>query len=216
MLFAHLGRQLRTSTFRLTLVIAGLFAVCVAVLFATIDWYAMGTLQTELRTTISARLAAIMENHTQSDVAMLIRNVKEVLEEDPGAYVLLLAPDGRQLAGNMTASSRLLGWTSLRVPSTRPRRRLSSASCYCPRRTTARRWLPTGRSGCVFTGRSTRTDCSSLRDRRRTDIGSRNCRWLSGKPRNPAPIGNCRSGQPGNHAWRHVAATPDARNRRRI
>ena len=100
--------------------------------------------------------------------------------------------------------------------STRPRRRISSASCYCPRRTTARRWLPTGRSGCVFTGRSTRTDCSSLRDRRRTDIGSRNCRWLSCKPRNPSPIGNCRSGQPGNHAWRHVAATPDARNGRRI
>ena len=120
MLFAHLGRQLRTSTFRLTLVIAGLFAVCVAVLFATIDWYAMGTLQTELRTTISARLAAIMENHTQSDGVMLIRNVKEVLEEDPGAYVLLLAPDGRQLAGNMTASTRLLGWTSLRVPQRGP------------------------------------------------------------------------------------------------
>ena len=118
MLFAHLGRQFETSTFRLTLVIAGLFVVCVAVLFATIDWYAMGTLQTELRTTISARLAAIMENHTQSDAVMLIRNVKEVLEEDPGAYVLLLAPDGRRLAGNMTASTRHLGWTSLRVPST--------------------------------------------------------------------------------------------------
>ncbi len=75
MQFAHLGRQFRTSTFRLTLVIAGLFVVCVAVLFATIDWCAMGTLQADLQTTVSARLAAIMENHAQSDEAMLIREI---------------------------------------------------------------------------------------------------------------------------------------------
>jgi signal transduction histidine kinase len=120
MQFAHLGRQFRTSTFRLTLVIAGLFVVCVAVLFATIDWYAMGTLQADLRTTVSARLAAIMENHAQSDVSMLIRNVKEVLEQDPGAYVLLLAPDGQRLAGNVTVNTRRAGWISLIIPRSGP------------------------------------------------------------------------------------------------
>jgi signal transduction histidine kinase len=114
--FAHLGRQFRTSTFRLTLVIAGLFVVCVAVLFATIDWYAMGALQADLRTTVSARLAAIMENHAQSDEAILIRNVKEVLEQDPGAYVLLLAPDGQRLVGNVTVNTRHAGWISLVIP----------------------------------------------------------------------------------------------------
>jgi signal transduction histidine kinase len=120
MQFAPLGRQFRTSTFRLTLVIAGLFVVCVAVLFATIDWYAMGTLQADLRITVSARLAAIMENHAQSNEAMLIRNVKEALEQDPGAYVLLLAPDGQRLAGNVTASTRHVGWTSLVIPQPGP------------------------------------------------------------------------------------------------
>jgi signal transduction histidine kinase len=120
MQFAPLGRQFRTSTFRLTLVIAGLFVVCVAVLFATIDWYAMGTLQADLRITVAARLAAIMENHAQSNEAMLIRNVKEALEQDPGAYVLLLAPDGQRLAGNVTASTRHVGWTSLVIPQLGP------------------------------------------------------------------------------------------------
>src|SRR5271168_2593207 len=116
MQFAHLGRQFRTSTFRLTLVIAGLFVVCVAALFATIDWYAMGALQADLRTTVSARLAAIMENHAQSDQAILIRNVKEVLEQDPGAYVLLLASDGQRLVGNVTVNTRHVGRISVIIP----------------------------------------------------------------------------------------------------
>src|SRR5579863_7167724 len=116
MQFAHLGRQLRTSTFRLTLVIAGLFVVCVAVLFGTIDWYAMGTLRADLRSTVSARIAAILENHAESNAVTLTRNVNEVLEQDPGAYVLLLAPDGQHLAGNVTPGIRHVGWTSLEIP----------------------------------------------------------------------------------------------------
>src|SRR5690348_16607109 len=104
MRFVHLRSLFKTSTFRLTLMIAGLFVVCIAILFATIDWYAMDTLKTELRATVSARVAAIMEADKGANSAMLIRNVNEALEQDPGAYVLLLDRDGRQLAGNLPTS----------------------------------------------------------------------------------------------------------------
>src|SRR5690349_7497015 len=115
--FAHLRRSFKTSTFRLTLVIAGLFLVCIAILFAAVDWYAMDTLQTELRATVTARLAAIMENDAGENFAKLVRNVNEVLEQDPGAYVLLLDRDGQRLAGNLVASTqRQDGWISLSAP----------------------------------------------------------------------------------------------------
>ena len=116
MQFAHLGKQFRTSTFRLTLIIAGLFVACVAVLFGTIDWYAMGTLQADLRTTVSVRLAAILENHAESSTAVLTRKVNELLKQDPGAYMLLLSPDGQRLAGNVITGTRPIGWTSLEIP----------------------------------------------------------------------------------------------------
>jgi signal transduction histidine kinase len=116
MRFAHLHRPFRTSTFRLTLVIAGLFVVCIAILFAAVDWYAMETLQTELRATVSARLAAIMEAANEANSVMLIRNVNEALEQDPGAYVLLLDRDGRPLAGNLVTSTRQDDWVSLTTP----------------------------------------------------------------------------------------------------
>ena len=115
--FVHLLRSFKTSTFRLTLVIAGLFLVCIAILFAAVDWYAMDTLQTELRAMVSARLAAIMENDREANPATLVRNVNEAIEQDPGAYVLLLDRDGRRLAGNLVASTRRQDdWVSLSTP----------------------------------------------------------------------------------------------------
>jgi signal transduction histidine kinase len=116
MRFAHLRRQFKTSTFRLTLVIAGLFVVCIAILFEAVDWYTMDTLHTELRATVSARLAAIMEEGKEANAATLVRNVKEALEGDPGAFALLLDRDGRRLAGNLVTGTRQDDWVSLSTP----------------------------------------------------------------------------------------------------
>jgi signal transduction histidine kinase len=85
-------------------------------LFATIDWYAMGTLQAELRATVAARVTAIMENPEGSNSAALKRNVDQALEQDPGAYALLLDPEGRRLTGNLPASKRPDGWPLIKVP----------------------------------------------------------------------------------------------------
>jgi signal transduction histidine kinase len=98
------------------LVIAALFGICVAVLFLAIDWYAMGTLQAEMRETVSARLAAITEGRKQSPSTALTRDVSETLEQDPGAYALLVGPDGKRLAGNLAPAARPEGWITFDIP----------------------------------------------------------------------------------------------------
>jgi len=115
MQFVHLVRQFQTTTFRLTLVITVLFAVCVGVLFLAVDWYAMGTLEAELRETVSTRLAAITEGHKQSPATALTRDVSETLEQDPGAYALLIARGGEHLAGNLASVNQQTGWTTLDI-----------------------------------------------------------------------------------------------------
>ncbi len=76
----------------------------------------MDTLQTELRATVIARLAAIMEEGKDASSAIFIRNVNEALEQDAGAYALLLDRDGRRLAGNLPTGTRQNGWVSLSAP----------------------------------------------------------------------------------------------------
>src|SRR5579859_3127285 len=110
MQFAHLLRHFQTTTFRLTLVIATLFAVCVGVLFLTVDWYVIGTLQAEIKETVSARLAAITQGHKQSPAIALTRDMTDTLEQEPGAYALLRGPDGERLAGNLATSVQPEGW----------------------------------------------------------------------------------------------------------
>ena len=114
----HLGKQFQTTTFRLTLGIAGLFAICVGVLFLVIDWYAMGRLQADLRATISTQLATIHKGQKQLPTVELTRDVSETLEKDPDAYALLLSPDGQRLAGNLGTMTPQEGWFTLNV--TRP------------------------------------------------------------------------------------------------
>src|SRR5215469_6842584 len=57
-----------------------------------------------------------MESPERSNSAALIRNVNQALEQDPGAYALLLDPDGRRLTGDLPASKRPDGWLLLKVP----------------------------------------------------------------------------------------------------
>ena len=115
MRFVHLARQFQTSTFRLTLVIAALFAICVGVLFLVIDWYAIGTLRAEMRATVSTRVAGIRKGREQSPAVALAHEVSETLEQDPGAYALLLSPDGQRLAGNLATMTPQEGWITLKL-----------------------------------------------------------------------------------------------------
>jgi signal transduction histidine kinase len=116
MQFVNLARQFQTSTFRITLVIAGLFLACVGVLYLAIDWYAIGTLQAEMRATVSTQLSAMTAGPKQRAAMALTNDVSETLEQDPGAYALLLSPDGQWLAGNLAITTRPVGWITLNVP----------------------------------------------------------------------------------------------------
>ncbi|WP_165839081.1 MULTISPECIES: sensor histidine kinase [Roseicella] len=94
-----------------------LLLLCIAVLFATIHWYAVGTLQAELRGTVAARLEAILADEDAANSAGLARSVTETIAENPGAYGLLLDAAGRRLAGNLPpARLEGTGWVTLRLP----------------------------------------------------------------------------------------------------
>lgn len=114
------GRLLRTTAFRIALLFAAWFLACAGVLLVTIEWYAVGSLQDELRGTVSARLAAILEDHPGADAAALIRSVDNAGERDPGALMLLQDAQGRRLAGNLPARAPVAGWLELRVPGPAP------------------------------------------------------------------------------------------------
>lgn len=113
------ARLFRTTAFRLTGWFAVLLLVCIAVLFATIDWYAIGTLRAELRGTVSARLGAILADQRGTDCTGLARSVTEAIAETPGAYALLLDAAGHRLAGNLPAQVERTGWVTLSVPGSR-------------------------------------------------------------------------------------------------
>lgn len=113
-------RLFRTSSFRLTLLFAGLFGLCALVLFGAIEAYAVGSLHTELRRTVDSRLAAILEDGARSDSAALIRNVGDITEQNPGVYTLLLDTAGHRIAGNLPAAAPSLGWTTLTLPARNP------------------------------------------------------------------------------------------------
>ena len=112
----RLGNLVRTSSFRLTLLFAGLFLACVLVLFGAIEWYAVGSLRAELRNTISLRLAAILEDQSNSGSPDLAHNVNDAVEQNPGAYLVLQDAAGHRLAGNLASQPPRIGWLELNVP----------------------------------------------------------------------------------------------------
>ena len=107
---------LRTSAFRLTLLFAGLSLVCVLVLFVAVESYVVHSLRSEIRTTVAARLPAIQEESTTASDLGLIRNVTDVTEQNPGAFILLENPAGQKIAGNLPARPLTSGWLHLTLP----------------------------------------------------------------------------------------------------
>ena len=113
----RLPRLFRTTAFRLTGLFTVLLLLCIAVLFVTIYWYAVGTLQAELRGMVAARLEAILADGGAANSAGLARSVTEAVAENPGTYGLLLDAAGRRLAGNLPpAQLEGTGWVTLRLP----------------------------------------------------------------------------------------------------
>ena len=112
---SRLPRFVRTVTFKLALVQAGLFAASAAVLFVAVYWSLAGYARTQLRASISVELATRAEERN-SDGADELTATIAARTRDRGsrsfAY-LLQAADGSRLAGALEAGSLHPGWQDL-------------------------------------------------------------------------------------------------------
>ena len=98
-----LRRLLRTSTFQLALLYAGLFTVSVLVLFAFLYWTTIGSLNRQINATIEAEIAGLAEQYERQGLRGLVDVVAERASGDSGRGAVYLFADGnlRPLAGNL-------------------------------------------------------------------------------------------------------------------
>jgi signal transduction histidine kinase len=112
------ARLLRTATFRLAVVYAGLFGASVAVLFTIIYWTMTGYVTSQLRTAIRADVTTLIDEAQSEEPEHLLRAVEQLLQpaDRRQSYYLLQDAKGSRLAGNLPVSSPLPGWRELPVP----------------------------------------------------------------------------------------------------
>lgn len=116
------GNLFRTSSFRLTLLYAGLFAASVLVLFATIYWATAVYLQGELDSVVQTELATLKEHYedTGNSLPALAAAIAERLSfpSNRSAYYLLQDGQGQHLAGNLPEPASLQpgAWSDVWLP----------------------------------------------------------------------------------------------------
>ena len=94
---------LRTSTFQLTLVYAGLFAVSVLLLFGALYWFTLGSLNRQITATIEAEITGLAEQFERQGLRGLVDVVAQRVERDTENRSVYLFADAnlRPLAGNL-------------------------------------------------------------------------------------------------------------------
>lgn len=96
-------RLLRTSTFRLTLLYSGVFALSAATLFGAVIWLATTFMARQIDMTVANELTEIEADAGGEDGARLQQVIEEMTARSPGIYYLLQDAHGTVLAGNMPA-----------------------------------------------------------------------------------------------------------------
>jgi len=114
----RLPRLVRTVTFKLALLQAGLFAASAAVLFAAVYWTLSGYARAQIRTAIAAELATLVEERRTDGLSELVTDIeRRTRERGPqGFSYSLRAGDGRLLAGTLDAAGAEPGWYDLSAP----------------------------------------------------------------------------------------------------
>jgi signal transduction histidine kinase len=112
----RLPRPLRTSSFRLTALYAAMFGLSGLILFAIVAWSVSSFMAEQLDATVANELAEIQADASGLDTQALKPVIDALTVNSPGIFYLLQAPDGRVVAGNMTAirpapGARSLEWT---------------------------------------------------------------------------------------------------------
>ncbi len=97
----NLPRLFRTSSFRLTLLYAGLTGVSFLLLFAMIFWSTTHFMQHQIDITVAAEIKELRNGASDSSLDSLRRIVQKSTEQSPGFFYLLQDRGGTVLAGNL-------------------------------------------------------------------------------------------------------------------
>jgi signal transduction histidine kinase len=110
------ARLFRTSSFRLTLLYAGLFSGSVRVLFVAIYAAIAGYMTRQLDRAIDAEISALGEEGRVAGIERLAALISERASATPrtGTVYLLQDPEGLVLAGNLRPRQPVVGWMSVR------------------------------------------------------------------------------------------------------
>jgi signal transduction histidine kinase len=105
----------RTSSFRLTLLYAGLFGASVLVLFGLIYWTTEVYLGRQLDDVVETDLATLEDVFREGGSPALVETIGDRLKlpSNRAAYYLLLSSDGRAAAGNLPVLSPETSWRDL-------------------------------------------------------------------------------------------------------
>ena len=99
----RLTRLLKTSTFRLSVVYLALFGLSVVTILAYVYLNTSVLLARQTNETIDAEITGLAEQYRSGGLQRLVRIVAERSRMRGGGVYLLTMPDGRRLAGNITA-----------------------------------------------------------------------------------------------------------------
>lgn len=110
------ARLFRTSSFRLTLLYAGLFSGSVLILFAAIYFAIVGYMTQQLDRAIDAEVSVLAEEARVAGIERLAAIIGERAVEiaRTGTVYLLQTADDRLLAGNLRPRRPVIGWLSFR------------------------------------------------------------------------------------------------------
>lgn len=97
----RLPRLFRTSSFRMTVLYAGVFAGSSLAMLGTVSWLADDYMARQIDSTVANELAEVQAEASADTVASLRTVVADMARRSPGIYYLLQDEDGRAVAGNM-------------------------------------------------------------------------------------------------------------------
>src|SRR5262245_39371646 len=105
-------RTVRTASFRLSVLFAGLFALCFTILMVITYFVTTTAMRNQLRQSIEDESAALVADAANEGAGSIVNDVNERLQNSLGAnkYYHLRDASGRKLAGNLNQPVGLQGW----------------------------------------------------------------------------------------------------------
>lgn len=102
----------KTAGFRLTLLTAGIFSLCVLVLGSIVFFDVRGTLEQQLRQRVLAEHAQLMGDYREDGLDELRHDISERIESNPSGRLLyfLASPDGRTIFDRIEIPAPQEGW----------------------------------------------------------------------------------------------------------